>query len=193
MASTSLKNGLIGYFNEIGASDEVAKKAYRTAQVHNLYKDAIKHVYGDSAFLVLEKTNGVYIMNQKDKGLRRKVLPEDKTIKRMLIYTCDSMVHADLDSKQEFIKMWLAEHGETIDKFDLLTSKMGMRKTFPFENDVKDMKKVLSSKFTFLQDVQEHKESLTKEQLDKINIEIEKIDNEQLKQAIKATVNSLNI
>lgn len=188
MASTSLKNGLVSYFNEIGSSDEVAKKAYRTAQVHNLYKDAIKHVYGDSAFLVLEKTNGVYIMNEKDKGLRRKALPEDKTIKRMVIYTCDSMVHADLDSKQEFIKMWLADHGEVIDKLDLLTSKMGMRKTFPFENDVADMKKALSSQYTFLQDVQEQKEALTQTQIDKLNVEIDKIDNEQLQKAIRATI-----
>ena len=165
-----LKNEITNYFNEIGSSDEVAKKAYRAAQVQNLYKEAIKHVYGDSAFLVLEKTNAVYIMNENDK-------------KKIIIYTCDSMVHADLDSKQEFIKMWLGEHGEIIDKFELLTSKLGMRRQFPYKEDVAQMKKSLETQYEFLQ-IKEDK--MTEEQLQSINAEIEKIDNPDLKKALRS-------
>ncbi|MDO5328649.1 MAG: hypothetical protein Q4E88_00890 [Coriobacteriia bacterium] len=170
-----LKNEITNYFNEIGSSDEVAKKAYRAAQVQNLYKEAIKHVYGDSAFLVLEKTNAVYIMNENDK-------------KKIIIYTCDSMVHADLDSKQEFIKMWLGEHGEIIDKFELLASKLGMRRQFPYKEDVAQMKKSLETQYEFLQIKNDKQHTLTQEEIDSINLKIDKIDNKELKKALKALI-----
>ena len=102
----TLKAGLNNFIGNLEDEDET-KKAYRTAQVLNLFKNAIKHIYQDSAFLILQNTNAVYILQERDKGLRKKAQQSDKLIKRMVVYTCDSMVYADLDSRQEYIKMCL--------------------------------------------------------------------------------------
>lgn len=95
-------NSLIHQWDE---SDEEGKKAFRAAKVQNMFKECCNKIYGDSAFLVLEKINAIYILNERDKGKLKKARPGDKPVKRLAIYTNDSMVYADLDSRQEIIKL----------------------------------------------------------------------------------------
>lgn len=138
--TVSLKIGLNSLLHSFDESDEAVKKAYRAAKVQSMFKDCCNKIYGDSSFLVLEKINAVYILNEKDRGNLRTAKPNAKNIKRLAIYTNDSMVYADLDSRQEMIKYWFAQNGERIDYFDLYSSKYQMRKRQPYKNDINSMK-----------------------------------------------------
>ena len=97
--------GINTLIHDLDESDESGKKAYRAAKVQNMFKQCCQHIYGSSAFLVLQNINAVYIFNEADKGMLRKARPAEKNIKRLAIYTCDSTVYADLDSRQEIIKL----------------------------------------------------------------------------------------
>lgn len=101
----SLGHGIGSIIQHFENADQEAKKAYRTAQVQKLFFDCAKEIYGDTAFLVLQHINAIYIITEKDRGQLKKALPDAKTIKRLVIYTNDSMVYADLDSRQEIIKL----------------------------------------------------------------------------------------
>lgn len=96
--------GLNTLIHDLDESDESSKKAYRAAKVLKMFKDCCHYIYGESAFLVLQNINAVYILNERDKGMLKKPKPDAKKIKRLIIYTSDSMVYADLDSRQEKIK-----------------------------------------------------------------------------------------
>lgn len=96
--------GVNSFIHNLDEGDEASKKAYRTAKVQNMFKECCEHIYGESAFLILQNTNAVYILNDRDKGMLKKARSQDKQIKRLIIYTCDSMVYADLDSRQENVK-----------------------------------------------------------------------------------------
>ena len=53
--------GINSLLHELDESDEASKKAFRTAKVQNMFLECAKHLYGDSAFLVLQNINAVYI------------------------------------------------------------------------------------------------------------------------------------
>lgn len=135
--------GINSFLHDLDESDEASKKAFRTAKVQNLFKDCVKHIYGASAFLILQSVNAVYILNEKDKGMLKKATPQSKNIKRLIIYTNDSLVYSDLDARQEQIKLWFNDQGERLDKLDLISSKFNMRKRFPFESEVALLKKTV--------------------------------------------------
>ena len=137
----SLGVGINSLLHEIDESDEASKKAFRTAKVQNMFKECANHLYGASAFLVLQNINAVYILTEADKGMLKKAQPGAKMLKKLLIYTCDSTVYADLDSRQEMIKLWFNDQGERLDKLELYSSKFQMRKRFPYKNDVELLKK----------------------------------------------------
>lgn len=110
--------GLAELFASLGGSD-ADRIARRTAVVHVRWKTAIKSVYQNAAQLVLDHVNSVVIMD--DAGART-----------LIVYSDDSLIRSDLDSRQEFIKMKLKEQGEVIDVFKILPSKFDMKARHPF-------------------------------------------------------------
>lgn len=174
--------GINSFLHELDESDEASKKAFRTAKVQNMFKECIRHIYQDSTFLILQSINAVYILNERDKGMLKKAQPGSKNIKRLIIYTNDSLVYADLDARQEQVKLWFMNHGEHIDKLELMSSKFQMRRRFPYKSDVEMLKKNLTN------------EKVSKAKLvlpsdtSQIDVEIEKIQDEKLQQAINNLV-----
>lgn len=170
--------GINSLMHSLDESDESSKKALRAAKVQNLFKDCAKHLYGSSAFLVLQNINAVYILNERDKGMLKKAQPGDKLIKRLVIYTSDSTVYADLDSRQEMIKVWFSNNGERLDKLEIYSSKFQMRKRFPYKNDVELMKKnVISNK-------ESEKKLVPPTNPEELMPLIEKIENAKLKNSL---------
>lgn len=180
---TPLGIGINNLLNNIGDGDDAAKKAYRAAQVQSMFKQAIKHIYGQSAFLILQSINAVYILNDRDKGDLKLARPTDKKIKRLVIYTCDSMVHADLDSRQEAIKFWFSKKNERLDKLELYSSKFNMRKRFPYKNDCEMMKNSL------VNSNKSKNEKIDIELSGQLKTKIDNIKDEKLKAAIMVCVN----
>ena len=178
--------GINSFLHEIDESDEASKKAFRTAKVQNMFKDCANHLYGASAFLVLQNINAVYILNEADKGMLKKAQPGAKMIKKLLIYTCDSTVYADLDSRQEMIKLWFNDQGERLDKLELYSSKFQMRKRFPYKNDVDLMKKNITTQ-------KENEQKLVPpKNPEELMPLIEKIEDPKLKSSILSLIKSAN-
>ena len=179
-----IKSGIEYALADLGLNEEKLNKALRAGKVKNLFKEVINEVYGDAAFLILEKTNAVYLLHEPDKGDLKVARPTDKLIWRLLIYTCDSMVHADLDSRQETIKRAFLRHGQDIDTFELFSSKLNMRKRFPFKNDAQNLKEgVLNT------EKRKVKQKMTQQQKQATMQIVKKIQNKQLRQALTNIVN----
>lgn len=183
----TLKGGLNKFLGDLDL-DKDAKNLFRASKVMNLYKNAIEDIYKNNAFMILEKTNAVYILNEKDKGQRRQALPTDKTIKKLVIYVCDSMVYADLDSRQEFIKIWFRKHGESIDKFQLLNSKLNMRRRFPFRADAERDRHIIQD---YMKYENKLKRDLSPDKVEQLNKDIDKITNKKVKKSLKNYLNSI--
>ena len=175
--------GINTLLHDLDESDEASKKAFRTAKVQKLFKECAMHLYGSSAFLVLQSINAVYILTEREKGQLKEAQPGAKTIKRLVIYTNDSMVYADLDSRQELVKHWFNEKGEKIDKLELYSSKFQMRQRYPYKNDVDLMKKTVM-------DEDENAPKLEPPQNpDELMPLIDKIEDEKLKQSLLNLIN----
>lgn len=99
----SLSAGIKSYINSLNIN-ESDKELYKTYKVQNLFEKAIKYIYQTNYNLILKNINAVYIVNKKE---NYDLKDSNKAIysKQLIIYTCNSMVYADLDSRQEFIKM----------------------------------------------------------------------------------------
>ena len=94
-------------------------EALRFAEVNDLWRNAVGAVFGgDSADLVLDHTNSVYVMSGEQGGnLRRFDRPRSETQgsvagKVLAVYCDDSMVRSELDNRQELLKMKFKEQGE---------------------------------------------------------------------------------
>lgn len=176
--------GINSFLHELDESDEASKKAFRTAKVQNLFKDCIEYIYKDSAFLILQSVNAVYILNEKDKGMLKKAQTNAKNIKRLIIYTNDSMVYSDLDARQEQLKLWFNDQGERLDKLELVSSKFQMRRRFPYKNDVELLKKnVMAQKNEKREVIDEQTASLLKEK-------IKEIKDEKLAKSLQALIDA---
>lgn len=176
--------GINSFLHAIDESDEASKKAFRTAKVQNCFKDCIVHIYKDSAFLVLQSVNAVYILNEKDKGMLKRAQPNARQIKRLIIYTNDSLVYSDLDARQEQIKFWFNNHGERIDKYELISSKFQMRRRFPYQNDVDLMKKNIVNK------KEDARELIDEDNARLLQEKIKEIDDEKLRKSLKNLISS---
>lgn len=164
--------GINSFLHELDESDEASKKAFRTAKVQNLFKDCIMYIYKESAFLILQSVNAVYILNEKDKGMLKKAQSNAKNIKRLIIYTNDSMVYSDLDARQEQLKLWFNDQGERLDKLELVSSKFQMRRRFPYKNEVELLKKnVMAQKNEKREVIDEQNAKLLKEKIKDIKDE----------------------
>ena len=104
-------------------------EALRFAEVNDLWKNAVAVVFGgDSAALVLDHTNSVYVMSGEQGGnLRRFDRPRSETQgpvegKVLAVYCDDSMVRSELDNRQELLKMKFKEQGEDVEALRILPS-----------------------------------------------------------------------
>ena len=113
--SESIKSCL----DAVGVNDESARKARRAAEVQQAWKSAVEKVYQDAAPFVLSHINAVYIL--KENGVSCAV-----------VYADDSLIRSDIDARQEFLKMALAEVGEHFETFRILASRFSMKERQPF-------------------------------------------------------------
>ena len=114
-------------------------EALRFAEVNDLWKNAVAVVFGgDSAALVLDHTNSVYVMSGEQGGnLRRFDRPRSETQgpvegKVLAVYCDDSMVRSELDNRQELLKMKFNEQGENVELFKIVPSTRDMKNQHPF-------------------------------------------------------------
>lgn len=106
-------------------SDEASRKARRAAEVNTAWRRAVEKVYQGAASFILSHVNAVYIMR------------EDACL-LAVIYADDSLVRSDIDARQEFLKMALAEQGERVDVFRIIASRFGMKQRHPFDEKSSD-------------------------------------------------------
>ncbi|MDO4182069.1 MAG: hypothetical protein Q4E12_00445 [Coriobacteriia bacterium] len=112
----------------LNSMDEDTAKAHFVRRLHAAFAQAIVDVYGlKAAALVLRHVQGVYVMDEEGQ------FPGNaKPPKLLRIYTDDPTIRADLDARQEFIKMNLAKQGFRADKVKLYASTFGMKERQPF-------------------------------------------------------------
>ena len=134
--TVSLGPALRKVINSLQEDEFDLNKIYRASKVKNLFQKSIEDIYKENAVLILKSINAVYIMDDIPKYIKD---PKQFDIqKKLVIYICDSTVYADLDSRQELIKIWFYNHGEKIDFVELLSSKLKMRNTFPYKEYVEN-------------------------------------------------------
>ncbi len=119
------------YKAHLGVSSPDALRQQRIAEVKHRWRVAVEAVYGDSAQLVLDHTNAVYIMRPEDSDDKAAArVPAGKTL--LLVYSDDAMVRSDIDARQEFLKMKLNEQGEHVEAVAIRASRQGMKTRHPF-------------------------------------------------------------
>ena len=113
-------------FSELPIKDEAALKMRRALIVQGMFREALEQVYKETAPYMLSHINAVYI--KKDESTDKKEL---------IIYADDSLVRADLDARQEFIKAALFAKGEDISTVRFIASRGNVKKRHPFV-EIKD-------------------------------------------------------
>ena len=88
----------------------------------------------DSASLVLDHTNGVYIMTpeQANDPMAARV-PAGKTL--LVVYCDDAMIRSDIDARQEMLKIRLNEQGEHVALFSIKPARFDMKARHPFREE----------------------------------------------------------
>ncbi len=132
--SFSSKEVLSLFKQQIGDLPIEAVKSARVAEVHFRWKRAVQQVYKESANLVLDHTNAVYIMRPSDTDDKAadKVSPGHTLL---IVYLDDAMIRSDIDARQEFLKVRLNEQGEHVEVFSIKASRQGMKSRHPFKNE----------------------------------------------------------
>ena len=119
-----LGSGLRQLLQSLGASGAQAARSQRVAEVHVRWKCAVEAVYRDSASLVLDHTNGVYIMK-----------PEQANDPMAAVYCDDAMIRSDIDARQEMLKIRLNEQGEHVALFSIKPARFDMKARHPFREE----------------------------------------------------------
>lgn len=129
-----LGSGLQQLLRSLGASGVQAARSQRVAEVHVRWKCAVEAVYRDSAPLVLDHTNGVYIMKpeQANDPIAARV-PAGKTL--LVVYCDDAMIRSDIDARQEMLKIRLNEQGEHVALFSIKPARFDMKARHPFREE----------------------------------------------------------
>ena len=129
-----LGSGLRQLLQSLGASGAQAARSQRVAEVHVRWKCAVEAVYRDSASLVLDHTNGVYIMKpeQANDPMAARV-PAGKTL--LVVYCDDAMIRSDIDARQEMLKIRLNEQGEHVALFSIKPARFDMKARHPFREE----------------------------------------------------------
>ena len=131
-----LGSGLQRLLRNLGAAGSKAARSQRVAEVHVRWKRAVEAVYRQSAPLVLDHTNGVYIMRPEqanDPAAAR--VPAGKTL--LVVYSDDAMIRSDLDARQEMLKVRLNEQGEHVALFSIKPARFDMKARHPFREDAR--------------------------------------------------------
>ena len=129
-----LGSGLQQLLRSLGAAGAQAARSQRVAEVHVRWKCAVEAVYRDSAPLVLDHTNGVYIMKpeQANDPMAARV-PAGKTL--LVVYCDDAMIRSDIDARQEMLKIRLNEQGEHVAMFSIKPARFDMKARHPFREE----------------------------------------------------------
>lgn len=129
-----LGSGLRQLLQSLGAAGAQAARSQRVAEVHVRWKCAVEAVYRDSASLVLDHTNGVYIMKpeQANDPMAARV-PAGKTL--LVVYCDDAMIRSDIDARQEMLKIRLNEQGEHVALFSIKPARFDMKARHPFREE----------------------------------------------------------
>lgn len=129
-----LGSGLQQLLRSLGAAGAQAARSQRVAEVHVRWKCAVEAVYRDSASLVLDHTNGVYIMKpeQANDPMAARV-PAGKTL--LVVYCDDAMIRSDIDARQEMLKIRLNEQGEHVALFSIKPARFDMKARHPFREE----------------------------------------------------------
>ena len=117
----TLQDKLSAVFNELPIKGEAPLKMRRALIVQGMFRQAIEQVYKESASYILSHINAVYISPNATTGE-----------KELIIYADESLIRADLDARQEFIKMALFAQGEEIHAARFVASRGNMKKHHPF-------------------------------------------------------------
>lgn len=124
---------LTHYFSQ--SNPEIAKKL-SVAQNYAAFEKAVKYVWRENewaAHFVLAHVNAFYV-TKEDKPVRKKY--RDSTWIIGTICVDDGMVRADLDARQELLKLALMSEGIHFDELRLLPSKFDMKKRHPFQASI---------------------------------------------------------
>lgn len=138
-----LGDGLADLVASLGARDSIAAEALRAAQVNALWVEAVQAVFGEAARLVLDHTNTVYLMSgAQGTELRRFDRPrsEARTViqgKVLAVYSDDSTVRAEIDARQELIKLEFHRRGEAVEALKIIPSTFEMKARHPFRETKK--------------------------------------------------------
>ena len=126
--------GLQQLLRSLGAAGAQAARSQRVAEVHVRWKCAVEAVYRDSASLVLDHTNGVYIMKpeQANDPMAARV-PAGKTL--LVVYCDDAMIRSDIDARQEMLKIRLNKQGEHVALFSIKPARFDMKARHPFREE----------------------------------------------------------
>lgn len=161
-----------------------AVRSARVAEVHYRWKTAVEQVYKESAPLVLNHTNAVYIMrpDESDDKLAQRV-PPGKTL--LIVYSDDSMVRSDIDARQEFLKMRLNEQGEHVEFFSIKASKQGMKTRHPFVSDTRDP---FGNALPGSREEAKLEKQLDPSQSEQLSKQAESIENRELREALTRAI-----
>lgn len=136
-----LGDGLADLVASLGARDSIAAEALRAAQVNALWAESVQAVFAEAARLVLDHTNTVYLMSgAQGTELRRFDRPrsEARTViqgKVLAVYSDDSTVRAEIDARQELIKLEFCRRGEEIEALKIIPSTFEMKARHPFREE----------------------------------------------------------
>lgn len=113
--------------NEIDGDISLVKKAYRAAQVRQMWSCCVDEQ-------ILSHTNSVYIITDDDS-------------KTLIVYVDDSIYAAELNARRELIKLkLLQDFQEDIQDFKILISRGSYKNNYPFkkEESINDYRRIKS-------------------------------------------------
>lgn len=156
--------------------DPDLEKAARAARVLNSFAESLMASTDttEAGLFMLDHIQAVYVMRD-DAPLK-----SGKTPIVLRIYSDDSVVRAELDARQEWIRLQLAQRGIRYDKMIIHASKYGMRKRRPFERFIAE---VTGSDLAPDTDVTRHE--FTEDEVDALSARVE---NPQIANSLRAAL-----
>lgn len=163
-----LSESIRSCLDAVGANDESSRKARRAAEVQQAWKLAVEKVYQDAAPFVLSHINAIYVL--KENG-----------VACVVVYADDSLIRSDIDARQEFLKMALAELGERVETFRILASRFTMKDRHPFaetsaEDDEYDPSRIFEKT---------RRTPISDEEQARVDACVEPIEDERVRNALK--------
>lgn len=180
------------------SSDLLAAKAARAAKVKRMWKAALEACAGPAAAVILDHTNSVYIIRNRetDEDVSRETssVPAGRSKSvaanagahpmrgkrqacpgELIVYVEDSLIAAEIDARREMIKLKFLElFGEEIDTFRIRVSRGKYKMNHPYREEGKsDAEKKTP------------REPLSEQRMAQINEELLAVPNERVREALK--------